>query len=78
MFNEKFKFERQPMTFSQKVIYDSIAKFIDENQCSPTMREIAKVAGLSSVSTVHAHLQTLKRKGYIDYDPDIPRSMELL
>lgn len=37
-----------------------------EHDCSPTVREIAEAVGLRSTSTVHAHLQTLERLGYIE------------
>ena len=74
----KLKFKRRPMTFYQQVIYDCIVKFMEENHCAPTFREIGKMANLSAVSTVHAHLQTLKGKGYIDYEPGVPRSIILL
>lgn len=78
MSNIKLKFKRRPMTFYQQVIYDCIVKFMEENHCAPTFREIGKMANLSAVSTVHAHLQTLKRKGYINYEPGVSRSIRIL
>lgn len=43
----------------------------------PTVREIGKAVGLHSSSTVHAHLTTLEKKGYLHRDPLHPRSIEI-
>ena len=55
------------MSKCQKVVYESIKKFI-ANGVTPTVREICDDTGLSSTSTVHSHLRTLERKGYISRD----------
>ena len=55
------------MSKKQKVVYESIKKFIS-NGTVPTVREICEDTGLSSTSTVHSHLRTLERKGYISRD----------
>ena len=47
--------------------YKSVKKFIS-NGTVPTVREICDDTGLSSTSTVHSHLRTLERKGYISRD----------
>lgn len=73
----KLKFKRRPMTFYQQVVYDCIVKFMEENYCAPTMREICKMAELNSVSTVCVHVHNLKKKGYIDYVPRIGRSITI-
>lgn len=74
----KFKFKRRPMTFYQQVVYDCIVKFMEENHRAPTFREIGKMANLSAVSTVHMHVQSLKKKRYIDYEPGVSRSIRIL
>jgi repressor LexA len=43
----------------------------------PSVREIGEVVGLSSSSTVHAHLETLQRLGYLRRDPTKPRAIEV-
>ena len=43
----------------------------------PSVREIGKAVGLSSSSTVHAHLFQLEKKGYIRRDPTKPRAIEI-
>ena len=55
------------MSKKQKVVYESVKKFIS-NGTVPTVREICDDTGLSSTSTVHSHLRTLERKGYISRD----------
>lgn len=55
------------MSKCQKVVYESIKKFI-ANGVTPTVREICDDTGLLSTSTVHSHLRTLERKGYISRD----------
>lgn len=55
------------MSKKQRAVYESIKKFIS-NGTVPTVREICDDTGLSSTSTVHSHLRTLERKGYIYRD----------
>lgn len=62
----------------QKQIYDYIKDFIQENQYSPTMREIAKAVELKSVSTVHSHLEKMREKGYIDFVNSSPRTLRVM
>ena len=44
----------------------------------PSSNEIGEAVGLSSSSTVHAHLAKLEEKGFIRRDPSKPRAIELL
>ncbi len=43
----------------------------------PSVREIGEAVGLQSPSTVHAHLATLQREGYLRRDPTKPRAIEV-
>jgi repressor LexA len=43
----------------------------------PSVREIGQAVGLSSTSTVHAHLATLQKLGYLRRDPSKPRALEV-
>jgi repressor LexA len=43
----------------------------------PSVREIGSAVGLTSTSTVHAHLGTLQRLGYLRRDPTKPRAIEV-
>ena len=44
----------------------------------PTVREIGEAVGLSSSASVHAHLATLEKNGYIRRDPSKPRAIEIV
>ena len=50
----------------QQKILEFVTSFMDENGYPPSIREICKGVGLSSTSTVHAHLESLKRKGLLE------------
>jgi repressor LexA len=43
----------------------------------PSVREIGEAVGLTSPSTVHAHLAALQRRGYLRRDPTKPRALEV-
>jgi len=59
----------------------AILEFIVEQQTSrgfpPSVREIGEAVGLTSPSTVHSHLETLQRRGYLRKDPTKPRAIEV-
>lgn len=44
----------------------------------PAVREICEAVHLKSTSSVHSHLESLERKGYIRRDPTKPRAIEIL
>ncbi|MBA3655383.1 MAG: transcriptional repressor LexA [Actinobacteria bacterium] len=58
-----------------------ILEFIDSQLRTrgfpPSVREIGEAVGLTSSSTVHSHLATLQRQGYLRRDPDKPRAIEV-
>jgi len=66
------------LTAKQKLIYDFLKQEIKQNGYPPTVREICEAVGLSSTSTVHAHLATLERKGMIKRTKTKNRSTEIL
>jgi repressor LexA len=49
----------------QKQILDFIKQYIDTNGYAPTLKQIAKALDVSSLATVHEHLQALEKKGLI-------------
>lgn len=49
----------------QKQILDFLAQYIDTNGYAPTLKQIAKALDVSSLATVHEHLQALEKKGLI-------------
>lgn len=61
----------------QRSILDFIELQIRERGFPPSVREIGDAVGLTSPSTVHSHLNTLQRHGYLRRDPAKPRSIEV-
>ena len=66
------------LTVKQQIVYDFIRKELRRNGYVPSVREICEGIGLSSTSTVHAHLETLRKKGYIRRFPSKNRTVEIL
>lgn len=64
------------LTESQQKVYDYL-KSRTQNGLPPTVREICAATGLKSTSSVHAHLKTLERKGYISRDAGLNRAIHL-
>lgn len=61
----------------QQQILDFIKQFIQANGSAPTLRNIADAIGVSSLATVHEHLQSLEQKGLIKRKSGKIRSIEL-
>ncbi|RQD77981.1 MAG: transcriptional repressor LexA [Candidatus Syntrophonatronum acetioxidans] len=68
----------EPLSPRQKEIFEFIKDEVLKKGYPPSVREIGKAVGLSSSSTVHAHLSQLEKKGYIRKDPTKPRAIEVL
>ena len=62
----------------QKQILDYISQYIQLNGSSPTLQEIADAMELSSLATVHEHLQALERKGVIKRYEGVVRGIEIM
>jgi len=65
------------LTGKRRQILDFIAAQLRERGYPPSVREIGEAVGLTSSSTVHAHLATLQRQGYLRRDPTKPRAIEV-
>lgn len=65
------------ITKRQQQIYDFIRSYQTEKGYPPSVREIAAAVGLSSPSTVHAHLSALEAHGLIKRDKTKPRALEV-
>ena len=66
------------LTKRQQEILDFIRKYSAKYGYPPTVRDIGKAIGLTSSSTVHAHLANLEKVGLLRRDPTKPRAIELL
>ncbi len=62
----------------QKEILDYIKEEIMNRGFPPSVREICKAVNLKSTSSVHSHLATLEKNGYIRRDPSKPRAIEIV
>ncbi len=65
----------KPATERQRRILEVIRAFTAEQGYPPSVREIGERVGLSSSSTIHAHLKALERHGMISRDPTKPRAL---
>ena len=65
------------ITKRQQQIYDFIRSYQTEKGYPPSVREMAAAVGLSSPSTVHAHLSALEDHGLIKRDKTKPRALEV-
>ena len=62
----------------QQEILDYIKSEIINRGFPPAVREICEAVNLKSTSSVHSHLETLEKNGYIRRDPTKPRAIEIL
>jgi repressor LexA len=66
------------LTRRQQEIFDFVKRYVGEHGYPPTVRDIGKAIGLTSSSTVHAHLANLEKLGVLKRDPTKPRALEVL
>lgn len=66
------------ITPKQKEILEFIKNTILSKGYPPAVREICQAVNLKSTSSVHAHLETLEKNGYIRRDPSKPRCIEIV
>lgn len=66
------------ITRRQREVYDFISRFVTENGYSPSFEEIGQGLQLNSLATVHKHISTLEKKGFIRRGYNQSRSIEIL
>ena len=66
-----------PISDKQAQILEYIKDQIMEKGYPPAVREICEAVHLKSTSSVHSHLATLEKLGYIRRDPTKPRAIEI-
>nr|WP_296955626.1 transcriptional repressor LexA [uncultured Mediterraneibacter sp.] len=66
------------ITQKQEEILQYIKEQILQRGFPPAVREICEAVNLKSTSSVHSHLETLEKNGYIRRDPTKPRAIEIL
>jgi len=62
----------------QRQILDFISQYIQTHGYAPTLQEIAQALGVSSLATVHEHLEAMEKKGVIKRFEGTVRGMEIL
>ncbi len=67
----------ETLTERQRQILHVIEKSMQERGYPPSVREIGEAVGLNSPSTVHNHLATLQKMGFLRRDPTKPRAIEV-
>lgn len=66
------------ITAKQQEILEYIKETILKKGYPPAVREICEAVHLRSTSSVHSHLETLEKNGYIRRDPTKPRTIEII
>jgi len=69
--------EPEPLTERQREILEMIERTVGERGYPPSVREICAAVGLTSPSTVHTHLSSLQKMGYLRRDATKPRAIEV-
>lgn len=69
---------QEKITPKQQEILEYIKETILEKGYPPAVREICEAVRLKSTSSVHSHLETLEKNGYIRRDPTKPRTIEII
>lgn len=65
------------LTKRQKQVLDCVKIYQKKNGCAPSLEDIKKYLHLSSVSTVHFHIQRLQSAGYLEKKHNQPRAIAL-
>ncbi|MCH5280225.1 MAG: transcriptional repressor LexA [Lachnospiraceae bacterium] len=68
----------QRISAKQQEILEFIKEEILKRGYPPAVREICEAVHLKSTSSVHSHLETLEKNGYIRRDPTKPRAIEIV
>ncbi len=70
--------EQGKITAKQRDILEYIKEEILSKGYPPSVREICNAVSLKSTSSVHSHLETLEKNGYLRRDPTKPRTIEII
>ena len=66
-----------PLSGKKREILEFIGRCVQDRGYPPSVREIGEAVGLTSSSTVHAHLSALQQLGFLRRDPTKPRAIEV-
>jgi repressor LexA len=68
----------QQLSNRQRKILEFLTVYVGRHGCAPSQREIAHSVGYRSTGGLHYQLSELKRLGYIEYQPNCPRTIKVL
>ena len=68
----------EPLTTAQKELYDYLVDYINENQYSPSIRQMMTAMKLRSPAPIQSRLERLRNKGYIDWHEGKARTIRIL
>lgn len=66
------------LILKQSEAFNAIDEFIEIKKYPPTVRELCRIMGVNSTSTIHEHIEHLQEKEYIIREPSIPRSIKII
>ncbi len=67
----------QSLTEKEREMYEYIVKVMEENSYAPSVRDIQNALGIKSTATVHAYLNKLEEKGYIQKEQGKSRTLRV-
>lgn len=65
------------LTEGQMFILNTISKYMEENEMSPTVRELCRITDIKSTATIYGYLKRLENKGYIHKKDKTARSIKV-
>jgi SOS-response transcriptional repressor LexA len=66
------------LTEKQKLVLSTISHYIETHGYAPSFREVGEILNLTSSATIYSHMEKLKEKGYITWEPAQPRTLRIL
>ena len=69
--------DKQTLPTKQRQVLEALLVFIQENGYPPSIQQLCSECGVSSTSTIHYHISTLKKKGFIHWNPSEKRAISV-
>jgi repressor LexA len=66
------------LTSRKRMIMKAIQEHVAQYGYPPTIRELCGIVGLKSCSTMHQHLESLRKAGMITWEPSRPRTLAVV
>jgi repressor LexA len=72
-----FQLANDDLTPKQREVLEQLLRFLYTNNYPPSIQQLCQLCGVSSTSTIHFHLSSLKKKGLIDWNPAEKRAISI-